>query len=52
MKVGEGEHVVALVETRGGDRAAGDLAEEAVGISSHERMLNRGSYFREHAVTS
>lgn len=48
VNVGEGEYVLVLVETRDGDRAAGDLAEEAVGVSSHERMLNRNGYFLKY----
>jgi hypothetical protein len=40
--------VLILIEMRDGDRASGNLAEEAVRGFSHVRMLNLGGYFLKY----
>jgi hypothetical protein len=40
--------VVVFKEARDGNCAGGDFAEEAVGVCSHVRMLNRGGYFLKY----
>ena len=42
------EHVIVLKEARDGNCVGGNLAEEAVRICSHVRMLNRGGYFLKY----
>jgi hypothetical protein len=48
MDVGKREHVLILIEMRNGDRAGGNLAEEAVRGFSHVRILNLDGYFLKY----
>ncbi len=48
MKVRECEYSFVFVDPRDRDHAAGDLAEEAVRVCSHERMLNLSGYFLKY----
>ena len=48
INVRECEDSFAFVDARDRDHIAGDLAEEAVGVSSHERMLNLRGYFLKY----
>ena len=48
IDIRKGEHVIVLKEASDGNCARGDFAEEAVGVCSHVRMLNRGGYFLKY----
>jgi hypothetical protein len=48
MDVGKREHVLILKEMRDRDRAGGNLAEKAIGVCSHVRMLNLRGYFLKY----
>jgi hypothetical protein len=48
IDIREREHMIALIESCDRDRTAGDLAEEAVGVCSHVRMLNLRGYFLKY----
>ena len=48
VDVREREHMVVLVEACDRDHTAGDLAEEAIGVCSHVRMLNLRGYFLKY----
>jgi len=48
INVRKREHGLVFVDPCDWDHIAGDPAEEAVGVSSHERMLNPRGYFLKY----
>ena len=48
INVREREHSFGFIDTCDGDHAVGDLAEEAVGVGSHEGILILRDYFLKY----